>query len=43
MDAEANIKLWLARVLLTRWEQKALRVQQPNGQVGQDPFSAEVL
>jgi hypothetical protein len=41
MDVDANIKLWLARVLLTRWEQKARRVQQPNGRVGQAPFSAE--
>jgi hypothetical protein len=41
MDVDANIKLWLARVLLTRWEQKARRVQQPNGRVGQALFSAE--
>ncbi|KAH0812351.1 hypothetical protein GEV33_010441 [Tenebrio molitor] len=39
--SEANIKLWLARVLLTRWEQKALRVQQPNGQTTKKPVEAE--
>jgi hypothetical protein len=41
IDTDANIKLWLARVLVMRWEQRARRVQQSNDRVCQDPLSAE--
>jgi hypothetical protein len=41
MGTDANIKLWLTRVLVMRWEQRARRVQQSNDRVCQDPLFVE--